>query len=250
MFLFLGIFIIGIFNGFINVTAGGAGLINTPLLLALGLHPYAALATTKFITFGSGIAGSTRYHRGNIFQNKILVLLMLIICLVGGVIGASLTFLINESVLRWAIIIVAVVVLYLTIFKQQKPEKIAETPPSKLKYAIALSAIFFTSIYGGSIGMGAGIIVIAIYVHYMKFSYVHSSALMTLFTLALTFGSTAIFMVKGAVNYEYGIPLFIGSVIGGWIGAHMAITKGNKLIKTLTVVIALLLICKIVIDVL
>ena len=42
MLLLIIIFAIGILNGFINVTTGGAGLVNTPLLLALGLDPYMA----------------------------------------------------------------------------------------------------------------------------------------------------------------------------------------------------------------
>jgi uncharacterized membrane protein YfcA len=250
MLLFLMIFIIGILNGFINVTVGGAGLINTPLLLALGLHPYSAIATTKFITFASGLAGSTRYHRGNIFRNKKLVLFILILSLIGGVIGAQLTFLINELLLRWTIVGVAVIVLLVTIFKHPKKETEDVIRHTKIQYTVALLGIFFTSIYGGSIGMGAGIVVIAILVHYMKFSYVQSSALMTLFTLALTFGSAVTFMLKGAVSYEFGIPLFIGSAIGGWMGAHIAIKKGNKLIKILTVLISLALIGKIVIDLL
>lgn len=250
MFLFLGIFLIGIFNGFVNVTVGGAGLINTPLLLALGLGPYAALATTKFITFGSGLLGSTRYHKGNIFQNKKMVALILLISLVGGVIGAQITFLVNESELKWAIIIVALVVLFLTIFKRQNTEEINVVQRSKAHYVIALICIFFVSIYGGSIGMGAGIVIIALLVHFMKYSYIQSSALMTLFTLALTFGSAVTFMVKGAVNYEYGVPLFIGSAIGGWVGAHVAIKKGNKLIQLLLIIMSLVLISKIVIDLL
>jgi uncharacterized membrane protein YfcA len=250
MFLFIGIFLIGIFNGFINVTVGGAGLINTPLLLALGLGPYSAIATTKFITFGSGFAGSSRYHRGKIFQNKKLVLFILVLSLIGGVIGAQLTFLINELVLEWTIVGIALLILFLTIFKKPKKETVEVVHHSKVQYGIALVAIFFTSIYGGSIGMGAGIVVIAILVHYMKYTYIQSSALMTIFTLALTFGSAVTFMLKGAVNYEFGIPLFIGSAIGGWIGAHIAIKKGNKLIEILTVIIALVLIGKVLMDLL
>ena len=47
-----------------------------------------------------------------------------------------------------------------------------------------------------------------------------------------------------------GIPLFIGTAVGGWIGAHFAVIKGSKLIKKLFIVVTAILIVKSVIDLL
>jgi uncharacterized membrane protein YfcA len=247
--LFPLIFLIGIFNGFVNVTSGGAGLINTPLLLALGLSPYTALATTKFITIGSGISGSSKYSKEKIFQNRTFILLVVMCSLIGGVIGATVTFLINALVLKWAIIIIAVVIIFLTFTKKQSSEKEGQEHIAPLKTSVTLGGLFGIAIYAGSIGIGAGIAVVALLVHYTKLSYIQSSAVMTFFTLGATFGSAALFLFKGAVNFEYGVPLFLGSVVGGWLGAHMAVKKGKPLIQWMTIIIAIVLIGKVLMDV-
>jgi uncharacterized membrane protein YfcA len=242
------IFLIGIFNGFINVTSGGAGLINTPLLLALGLSPYNALATTKFITIGSGISGSMKYHREKVFRNHIFILWVVLVSFIGGIAGAAFTFLVNALALEWSIIIIAASIILLTIFRKQGEERAGNEQVKPLHTMITMVGLFIIAIYGGSIGMGAGIAVIALLVHYTKFSYLQSSAVMTFFTLGAIIGSTLLFLFKGAVNFEYGVPLFLGSVVGGWIGAHTAVKKGNKLIKWMTISITVVLIGKVIMD--
>ena len=250
MLLFPFIFLIGILNGFINVTSGGAGLVNTPLLLALGLSPYAALATTKFITIGSGISGSSKYHKEKIFSNHTFIVWVVLVSLIGGIVGANVTFLVNAILLKLSIIVVAIIIILLTIFKKQKKEHAGQEQIKPVHSVVTLIGLFIIAIYGGSIGMGAGIAVIALLVHYTKLSYIQSSAVMTFFTLGATFGSAATFFLKGAINFEYGIPLFLGSVAGGWLGAHMAIKKGEKLIQWMTIILAILLIGKVIKDLL
>jgi len=40
-----------------------------------------------------------------------------------------------------------------------------------------------------------------------------------------------VFATNDVIDYQIGIPLFISIGIGGWIGAHFAVLKGNVWIK-------------------
>lgn len=47
------------------------------------------------------------------------------------------------------------------------------------------------------------------------------------------------FIFAGIISYDNGIVLMLGSLIGGYVGAHIAVKKGNVFVKiVLTIVVA------------
>jgi len=68
---------------------------------------------------------------------------------------------------------------------------------------------------------------------------------MNILAVLITIIAAITFTIKGVVNYQYGIPLFIGSIIGGYFGAHIAIKKGEKLLKIITIILSIGLLAKI-----
>lgn len=247
-FLFLAFFLlIGVVNGFINVTGGGGGLITTPLLLALGLSPYASLATSKFVPIGGLITGGAKYYQAKIVSKNKLLVIFAITVAIGAIIAANLTLSINQLVLKYIIIIATMIILLLSIFSKNKKavskvyfNKSTQLPPTKVIFWV-----FLVSIYQGSIGIGGGIFLAFVFRKFMQYTYLESAALMNILAILITIISAATFTVKGVVNYEYGIPLFLGSIIGGYLGAHVAIKKGDKLIKIITIVVSVGLIIKV-----
>lgn len=47
----------------------------------------------------------------------------------------------------------------------------------------------------------------------------------------------AIFIKNGIVHYVFGIILFAGMILGGYIGAHTAIKKGDSWVKVIFAII-------------
>ena len=101
------------------------------------------------------------------------------------------------------------------------------------------------SIYQGSIGIGGGIFLTFVFRKFLQYSYLASAALMSILTILIAFISAATFTAKGVVNYEFGVPLFIGSILGGYLGAHVAIKKCDKLLKIITIVVSVALLVKV-----
>jgi uncharacterized membrane protein YfcA len=247
-FLFLfGLLLIGVVNGFINVTGGGGGLITTPLLLALGLSPYAALATSKFVPIGGLVSGGAKYYKEKVVRRNKSLLYLAIIVSIGGFIAANLTLSINATILKYIIITATSVMLLLAIFAKDRP--VSQVSKDTVSHSPSFGLLFWSfivSIYQGSIGIGGGIFLAAIFRKFMQYSYLASAALMSVLTILIALISAATFTLKGVVNFEYGIPLFLGSIIGGYVGAHTAIKKGDRLLKLITIVVSIALLLKVI----
>src|SRR6266566_1338826 len=98
---FIAFLLIGIVNGFINVTGGGGGLITTPLLLALGLNPYQSLATSKFVPIGGLVTGGVRYYKAKVISSSTTLWILLLTVSVGSIIAANFTLSINAVILKY-----------------------------------------------------------------------------------------------------------------------------------------------------
>jgi uncharacterized membrane protein YfcA len=239
--------LIGVANGFINVTGGGGGLITTPLLLTLGLTPYASLATSKFVPIGGLVAGGAKYYREKIITKNTLLFFLAFVVSIGAIIGANLTLSISEHILKYIILIFTVIILVLSISPHGKRNN-SMLRKKKMPETFSFGTLFWSfivSIYQGSIGIGGGIFLAAVFRNSIRYSYLESAALMNILSALITIIAAVTFTVKGVVNYQYGIPLFIGSIIGGYLGAHIAIKKGDKLLKVITILVSIGLLVKI-----
>ena len=241
--------LVGIFIGIISVTVGGAALIAIPLLLILGLTPYGAIATAKLALFGSVLSGSTKYYKAKLFNKKDFIILTAFISFIGAIFGANLTLNINAAFLNIAIIALSVLVLVIS-FTNKDFGKITQTKNiTKSNYFFNFFLILILSVYSGSIGLGAGMFMIFSFVYFLGKNYLESSALMTVINLATLGAAVIVFGYKGIIDYQLGIPLLIGSLIGGWLGAHYAVLRGSDFIKNLFILTASVLIIKLVFDI-
>jgi uncharacterized membrane protein YfcA len=57
--------------------------------------------------------------------------------------------------------------------------------------------------------------------------------------LILSLSSLIIFINSGVIDYRAGIILIVGMAIGGYLGAHFAIKKGNVWVKRIFAVFVL-----------
>lgn len=48
------------------------------------------------------------------------------------------------------------------------------------------------------------------------------------------------FAFAGLIDWRHGIAMLIGNIAGGWIGANIAVNKGNLFVRTAFVIAAVL----------
>ncbi len=61
-----------------------------------------------------------------------------------------------------------------------------------------------------------------------------------------TFVAAAILHSESTISWEWPLIILISNFIGAWVGSHMAIKHGDKIIKRFMVAISILIVLKLI----
>ena len=218
-------------NTLSSLAGGGAGLLQLPILLFLGLPFATALATHKVASVALGVGASFKHLRSGQLNWR-FSLFILSFGLPGVVSGALLVLTIPEL---YATLGLAILTTGLGIYSLLKPQ-LGQFEDVKhrnfLGFLIGGSGLFLIGALNGSLTSGTGLFVTMWLVRWFGLDYKKAVA----FTLVLVGlfwnGMGAFTLAMQTTIYWPWIPaLLIASFLGGYLGAHLSQTKGNKLIK-------------------
>lgn len=85
--------------------------------------------------------------------------------------------------------------------------------------------------YGGVIQIGVGFILMAVLHRVMNIDLVRVNMHKVLIVLCFTVASLVIYASRLELIWGVGLSLAIGNSIGGWLGAHISVVKGESTIK-------------------
>lgn len=218
-------------NLFSALAGGGAGLIQLPAIIFLGLPFGIALATHKVASIALGIGATLRHLRSSHLERR-FALFILACGLPGVVLGASLILQIPD---RMAEIALGILTIGLGIYSWLSPElgqQFEARNRHRQGYLIGGLGLFIIGALNGSLTSGTGLFVTLWLVRWFGLDYkmavAYTLILVGMFwngTGALTLG------ILGEIHWQWLPALLLGSLIGGYLGAHLAIIKGNRLIK-------------------
>ncbi len=226
-------------NLFSAFAGGGAGLIQLPALLFLGLPFGVALATHKVASVALGIGATTRHLREGGLSLP-FSLFMLVTGIPGVVLGASLILQIPDQLARTAL---GVLTIGLGIYSYLRPQLGLVHAPSHrtpFGYAVGGAGLFMIGVLNGSLTSGTGLFVTIWLVQWFGFDYKRAVA----FTLVLVGifwngGGALTLGLLSDIRWSWLPALLAGSFLGGYLGAHLAIAKGSRWIKTAYEVISI-----------
>lgn len=233
------LFVASTVAGTIDAIAGGGGLITLPALLAVGLPPHLALGTNKGQSVFGSFAALIRYHHAGMVDTH-RAKIAFPMGLLGSLGGAALVLLISPATLRPLVLILLVAVaIFLSVYRRKDEAR----PIVPLANPMLLSAIIAVVIgaYDGFFGPGTGTFLIAAYVGLLGLALPHATADAKVVNFASNLAAVGLFAFRGLVLWKIALPMAAGQFIGGWLGAHIAIKGGTKVIRivVLGVVIAL-----------
>jgi len=237
------LFFIGVMAGTIDAIAGGGGLISLPALLALGLPPQLALGTNKLQTsFGTLMATVTYYREGWISFGTIYKGL-LFGCL-GSVLGACLGQQLSSEILRKIMPILLFLILVYTIFSPKLGKN--ENHPKMGEFIFYTAFGFLLGFYDGFFGPGTGSLWLFAMTFYLGYTLTKASAYTKVFNLKSNVIATACFAFGDNIDYRIALVMAVGQLIGGKVGATLAIKKGALLIRPLFIFIVSLTIISLI----
>jgi uncharacterized membrane protein YfcA len=218
-------------NIFSAFAGGGAGLLQFPVLIFLGLPFGVALATHKVASVALGIGATIRNLREGSLQRQ-LTLFILSFGVPGVIVGASVILFVPDRSAEFALGLLTVGLGLYSFFKPELGQTTTQKTETPMHYLIGGVVLFCIGILNGSLTSGTGLFVTLWLVRWFGLDYkravAHTLVLVGLFwngSGAMTLG------LIGNIRWDWLPALLLGSLLGGYIGAHLAITKGNRWIK-------------------
>lgn len=229
-------------NWFSALAGGGAGLIQLPILIFMGLPFPLALATHKVATVALGIGATVRHLKEDHLQRWLL--LLIVVAGVPGVMAGAIFIIDVPS--RPAEIVLGLLMLALSLYSMLKPKMGLEHElrhRDRSGILAGAGVLLFIGFMNGALSAGSGLFVTLWLVYWFGFDYKVAVA-HTLVAVGLGWnGSGALTMGALAdVQWSWIPALLAGSLLGGYLGAHTSVSSGNLTIKRLyelvTIVVA------------
>ncbi len=234
-------------NLFSAFAGGGAGLLQLPVLIFLGLPFGIALATHKIASVALGIGATLRHIKEGGLHRRFAAFI-LATGLPGVLLGASVILQVPG---RYAEVALGVLTVGLGIYSVVKGELgLVEQPRNRHGIGLWLggAVLFGIGILNGSLTSGTGLFVTLWLIRWFGADYRQAVAYTLVLVGMFWNGTGAVALsIMGEVRWDWLPALLAGSLLGGYAGAHLAILKGNRWIKRAFETVTLLVGIKLVI---
>jgi uncharacterized membrane protein YfcA len=226
--------------GFIDAIVGGGGLIQTPVsLIVLGANPVASvLATVKIPSF-SGTAIATRQYVRKVRIRWKLAALSCTTAFFASFSGSFLLTRVPNAHFKPIMLVVLCVVAVYTFWKKDFGQRPERDVPFPVQVRATLISSLLLGFYDGFIGPGTGSFLIMAFILFIGFDFLQASAHAKLTNLATNLGSITLFLIKGKILWVFALPMAAANAMGGYLGARLAIARGNRFIRVLFLVVVL-----------
>jgi hypothetical protein len=218
-------------NGFSALSGGGAGLIQFPMLIFLGLPFAIALATHKVATVFLGIGATARHWKESHLERR-FTLAVLGAGVPGVILGASS---ILHVPARPATLALGVLTLGLGFYSLYQGTLGLEMRPRNREgrgLVIGLVGLFLIGFFNGSLTSGSGLFLTIWLIRHFGLDYKHALAYTFILGGLFWNGTGALVLaLLGHVAWDWMPALLLGSLAGGYLGSQLAIQKGNRWIK-------------------
>jgi hypothetical protein len=230
----------GLLAGFVDSIAGGGGLITLPVLLGVGIPSPRALAANKLqATFGSASAAWNYSRLGTVSLQDCKAG---VLCTVlGAAAGTLLVQQLDAEFLARALPALLLAIAVLLLLKPQLGD--ADIHPRLSRGRFYLLAGLLLGFYDGFFGPGTGTFWAMAFMLGLGFNLTKATGYTKVMNFASNLVSLLLFLRAGQMEYEAGITMGVGQLIGAKIGSGMVVTRGTKFIRPvfITVVIVLAL---------
>ena len=228
----------GLAAGFVDAVVGGGGLIQLPALL-LGL-PHAApvhvLATNKLASIcGTTVASATYYRRVRPDPRTFLPLMAL--AFVGSAAGAVVASHIPRAAFDPIVLVVLVVVGAYVLLKPSLGGVTTLRFTGGHHTLAAMGTGLAVGFYDGALGPGTGSFFVFTLVGLLGYSFLEASAKARLANWATNLAALCVFVPQGAVLWGVGLSMGLANLVGGYLGARVAVSRGAGFVRVFFVLV-------------
>ncbi|ABS25220.1 TSUP family transporter [Anaeromyxobacter sp. Fw109-5] len=239
--------LVALVAGTVDAIAGGGGLLTIPAILWTGLPPHLALGTNKGQSVFGSFAALVRFARGGLVDGR-RARVTFPMGLAGSLAGAALVLATPPSTLRPIVLALLAFAALFVGLRRGSPPRLADAPPPRHAALAAAAIALAIGAYDGFFGPGTGTFLIVAFAALLGDGLAHASASAKVVNFASNLAALALFASRGVVVWRIALPMAAAQLAGGWIGAHLAIRRGDALVRRVVVVVALGLAAKLAWD--
>ncbi|MCP5441063.1 MAG: TSUP family transporter [Chromatiaceae bacterium] len=222
--------------GMIDAIAGGGGLLALPAILWAGLPPVQALATNKLQgSFGTFTASYNFIRRGEIDLRRLRI--PIVMTFIGSVSGTLAVQRLGSDLLNHIVPALLIAFALYFLFSPRIGDQDAHHRISHGLFGLLIG--FSLGFYDGFFGPGTGSFFAAAFVLLLGYNLRRATAGTKVLNFTSNIASLIFFALAGQVVWQVGLPMGLAQMAGAWIGSHLVIRHGTRLIRPLLVVVSL-----------
>ncbi len=228
----------GLFAGFVDAVVGGGGLVQLPALVVAfpGAAPVQVLATNKLAgTCGTTVSSLTYYRRVRPDPQTFLPLML--VAFLGSMAGALVASHIPKAAFNPIILVALVVVGAYVLLRPDIGEVTALRFTGRQHVAAAIGVGLVIGFYDGALGPGTGSFFVFTLVGLLGYSFLEASAKARLANWATNVAALLVFAAQGAVVWKVGLVVGVCNLVGSYVGARTAVSRGSRFVRTFFVVV-------------
>ncbi len=231
---YLLLIVAGFIAGIVNTIAGGGSFLTLPALMLFGLDPKIANGTNRVaVLCSSASAVATFHHHGHL--DRKLANRLTVPTLLGVPVGALMAIYLPSGAFEP---LFGVLFLAMAVLLALNPKRLIEAKQTDHESRWAIPPLFFgIGVYVGFIQAGLGILLLLAMSLLNTGDLVGSNAIKNYIGFVVTLAATIVFVAYGSVEWLPGLIMAAGNVMGGIVGAKLAIKKGNRLIFGFLVIV-------------
>jgi uncharacterized membrane protein YfcA len=228
----------GLSAGFVDAVVGGGGLIQLPALVVglPGASPVQLLATNKLASIcGTSVSSATYYRRVRPHPGTFVPLM--ICAFIGSLGGALLASRIPREAFEPIVLVALIVIGAWVLFR---PSVGGET---ELRFADrrhlggAMLIGLVIGFYDGALGPGTGSFFVVTLVGLLGYSFLEASAKARMANWATNLAALVVFVPQGAVLWGIGLAMGAANLVGGYLGARVAVSKGAGFVRVFFILV-------------
>lgn len=243
--ILLKFFFIAMLAGSIDAIAGGGGLITLPTLLATGMPPSIAVATNKVGAVGGAFSAALHFVRkGHVTLHDIIFHIVFVF--IGATLGAALLLVLPSRILM---LLIPFMLIGFALFFLFSPNIGASEGKARISKVLFVGGICpVLGFYDGFCGPGTGTLMVIACIMLQGSSMLKAMAMAKVLNTTSNLASLLFFIAYGHIYWGIGLVMLVGQCVGGNLGARLAISKGQRLIRIFMVVMSVAMSIKMLID--
>lgn len=216
------VLVAGFLAGFINIVAGGGGLLTLPALMLLGMPADVANGTMRVSVLAQSVEAVRAFARhGHVGRADLLPMLWPTVT--GTLAGSLLAVWIPAEVLKLVLLAAMLAMAALTLAAPSAVAVPPGTPSFTLRERpLGWLCLFGCGVYGGLVQGGVGFLLIATLSGVLRYDLIRTNALKMAATGVFGAVSLAVFVVAGLVAWVPAIVLALATIAGAHAGVRYA----------------------------